>query len=55
MFCYQDRTFCIAKCAAVDCRRKATDKVFEAADKEGVGVSVTDFSKTCSDYVEVKE
>lgn len=60
MICYRDMTFCIAKCATVDCSRKYTPEVQAAADEwwggindQGGPVAVSDFSPTCPDHLEV--
>jgi len=54
MLCYQDMTFCSAKCANTDCHRNYTDEVSKGALKwaKGVGldyplVAMSDYSKSC--------
>ena len=56
--CFMDTTFCIAKCANVECTRKLTDKVKADAVKwfgsDDAPVAVSDFSAGCPAYEVLK-
>ncbi len=58
MMCFKDMAFCNAKCANDKCDRKLTDKVREDATFWWAGdnapIAVSDFSKDCPDYIEIK-
>lgn len=60
MLCFRDMTFCSAmeRCATTNCFRRFDDAQKAAADKwwgkEGAPVAFSDFSPSCSAFVEIK-
>lgn len=59
MISYRDMTFCIAACANRSCPRQYNADVrreaYEWWGDDNCPVSLSDFSKNCDDYIELKQ
>lgn len=50
MLCFRDTDYCMSDCKNSKCDRMLSYSITKAAEKSGLPIAMSDYSKNCKDY-----